>query len=374
MGSEYKRPPVSSEIENKRTTLAHNNELVRSLEPFVKQNLLLLIPPEKLWQPTDLLPVDFSLPKDVWTEQIDRVQERAQRLSIETIFTLIGNTITEEGLPLYMSTLVKSEAFGDRTGTDDAAWARWARGWTAEEKRHGDLLMSFLQFTGRVNIRAIHMTTQSFIRNGFGINDDADPLQSIVYTTVQEKATNVSHNNQGRLAKEQGDDVLAKICQHIASDENRHFTFYNNVFGEALRLDPDAAMIALYKLMKKKVVMPGRLMDDGVSKDANGKPNIFELFSVVAENIGIYTHTDYANIFGGILKDWDIEHRIVSGEGARAQEKVIELQMTHAKVAERAEVRKREKGAQKSPDLSSLSWLQTGTKLSHSGIIFESNA
>lgn len=356
---------------DQKTQLQANIELVKSLEPVVQKNLHLLLPPEKIWQPTDILSVDFSRPKDEWTNQILVLQQQSAGLSAEVLVTLIGNTVTEEGLPLFMASLVKSEAFGDRTGTDDTAWAKWARGWTAEEKRHGDLLMRFLLFTGRVNVKAVDKTNQSLIRNGFTPNDGSDPLQSIVFTTVQEKATNVSHNNEGRLATQQGDETLAKICKQIASDENRHFAFYRNMFMEALRLDPDRAMIAFHKLMEKQVVMPGRLMDDGVSKDAKGQPNIFDRFSAIAEAIGVYTFLDYAKIFGDLIREWEIEKRQVSGEGAKAQEAVIRLQQKHARVAEIAEERKRRKGTPQL-DTSNISWLQPTQKpdLGTSGVLF----
>ena len=32
------------------------------------------------------------------------------------------------------------EGIEDQTGSDETAWARWTRAWTAEENRHGDLL------------------------------------------------------------------------------------------------------------------------------------------------------------------------------------------------------------------------------------------
>ena len=32
-------------------------------------------------------------------------------------------------------------------------WARWTRGWTAEENRHGDLMNKYCYLSGRVNMR-----------------------------------------------------------------------------------------------------------------------------------------------------------------------------------------------------------------------------
>jgi hypothetical protein len=45
----------------------------------------------------------------------------------------------------------------DPTGVSDSVWARWSRGWTSEENRHGDLLNRYLYLTGRVDMRSIEV-------------------------------------------------------------------------------------------------------------------------------------------------------------------------------------------------------------------------
>jgi hypothetical protein len=43
----------------------------------------------------------------------------------------------------------------------------------------------------------------------------------------------ISHGNTARHALEYGDDVLAKICGSIASDEGRHEQAYQRVSGSS---------------------------------------------------------------------------------------------------------------------------------------------
>ena len=68
---------------------------------------------------------------------------------------LVGDMITEEALPTCMSMINGLDGVRDETGSDDTPWATWTRGWTAEEKRHGEALGRYLWMTGRVNGRAV---------------------------------------------------------------------------------------------------------------------------------------------------------------------------------------------------------------------------
>jgi len=65
------------------------------------------------------------------------------------------------------------------------------------------------------------------------------------------------------MALKYGDDTLAKICGTIASDESRHELAYKKVVEELFRVDPNGAMLAFSDMMKKQIVMPAHLMDDG---------------------------------------------------------------------------------------------------------------
>jgi len=88
-------------------------------------------------------------------------------LSDEILVVLVGDTVTEEALPSYQTMINRHAGLMDETGASNDPWARWTRGWTAEENRHGELLNRYLYLSGRVNMRAVEITTQHLIRNGF---------------------------------------------------------------------------------------------------------------------------------------------------------------------------------------------------------------
>ena len=77
----------------------------------------------------------------------------------------------------------------DEEGTGSAPWARWLRGWTAEENRHGDLLNAYLRLTGRVDMRAVERTIHGLVAKGFSPQTQSDPYRLLVYTAFQERGT-----------------------------------------------------------------------------------------------------------------------------------------------------------------------------------------
>ena len=188
---------------------------------------------DKAWQPQDYLP-DMS--KDTWMDEVKEMREMAAGISDEALVVLVGDMITEEALPTYQTLLNTFEGCDDPTGDTDSDWARWSRGWTSEENRHGDLLNKYLYLTGRVDMRSIEVTIQHLITSGFNPKAEKDPYKGFVYTSFQERATKISHNNVGRLASEQGDKNLRKICAMIAGDEGRHEKAYQKFVTEILKV------------------------------------------------------------------------------------------------------------------------------------------
>ena len=106
-------------------------------------------------------------------------------------------------------------------------WAKWIRHWTGEENRHGDVLNKFLYLSGRINMREVEISTQHLINDGFDIGTSHDPYRNFVYTSFQELATYISHNNVSKIAKVYGAKKLARMCKIIAGDEMRHHLAYS---------------------------------------------------------------------------------------------------------------------------------------------------
>jgi len=305
-------------------TLSEHHEVIRAIEPAVRENLGLLVPIARAWQPTDYLP---DLGAENWREEIERFRHTAEAISDELLVVLVGDMVTEEALPSYSMSL--NGLVRDEEGTSPTPWAQWLRGWAAEENRHGDLLNAYLRLTGRVDTRAVERTVHHLIANGFNPKSHADPYSLLVYTSFQERATRLSHSNVGRIAAREGDANLARICGMIAGDEARHEAFYTRMMGRVLDLDPVGGILAFRSMLRGLIAMPGRFMDDG--RD----PDLFDHFAVVAQRTNAYTVRDYASIIEHLVKTWNIAGRTVTGAAAQAQDDLCRQAERCARLAER---------------------------------------
>ena len=298
-------------------------ELLRSLKEVVAENLTLLLPVDQAWQPTDYLP---DLTKEDWREQMAAFRAPSLNLTDEVLVVLVGDMVTEEALPNYAISL--NYIAEDNEGASPEPWAKWMRGWVAEENRHGDLLNAFLRLTGRVDMRAVEVTVQHLIADGFSPRTHHDPYAGLVYTSFQERATKISHANVGRLAAVNGDENLARICRKIAGDESRHELFYTRMMGEVMKRDPAQALLVFRDMMRRVIAMPGRLMTDGRN------PDLYEQFATVAQRLGVYTVQDYIDILDHLVATWGVASLAVSGPAAAAQEYLCTLGQRLAKIAE----------------------------------------
>ena len=303
-------------------------EIIDGMEPFVATQLELLNSAENCWQPSDYLPESTG---DNWPEQVRELRDQAKSIPDELLVVLVGDMVTEEALPTYQSLLNGFEGVSDRSGSDASAWARWTRGWTAEENRHGDLLNRYLYLSGRVDLRAVEVTIQNLIIKGFDPGTTNNPYRGFVYTSFQERATKVSHHNVSKLARAAGDETLQLICNTIASDEARHERAYTNFMGYLFEKDPVGAVLAFRDVLQSQIVMPAQNMG-GASE-----PDLFERFSTVAQRLGVYTAEHYAQIVTHLVERWRVESLAgLTGEAAAAQEYVCTLGPRYRRLAERA--------------------------------------
>ncbi len=293
-----------------------------SVDEFLK-------PIETNWQPSDFLP---DTTKESFLDEVKLLRESTRELSYDYVAVLVGDTITEEALPTYESWLMDMEGVEQENPT---GWSRWIRGWTAEENRHGDLLNKFLYLSGRVNMRAMEVSTQYLIADGFDIGTGKDPYRNFIYTSFQELATNVSHRRTATLAKQAGCNQLSKICGVIASDEMRHAKAYKDFVSQIFAVDPSEMMLAFEDMMRKKIVMPAHfLRETGVKIGQT-----FSHFSDAAQRLGVYTTYDYIDIAESLLVDWNIDTiPDLNDAGQRARDYLMALPARLRRIAERTKV------------------------------------
>ena len=221
-----------------------------------------------------------------------------------------------------------------RMGIDpDNGWARWVRTWTSEENRHGDTLNKYLYLSGRVNMREVEISTQHLIADGFDIGTATDPYKNFVYTSFQELATYVSHNNVAKLARKKGHKALAKMSKIIAGDEMRHHLAYSHFIEEIFKIDPSEMMLAYYYMMKNQIIMPAMNLRESFGK----KTSLFDQFSIVAQRAGVYTGFDYVDIMRKLNVLWSIDKITdLNSEAEKARDYLMRLPDRMYRLAERS--------------------------------------
>lgn len=326
-------------------------EVIEDIAPIAGAMVddVLLETGDAAWQPQDFLP---DLTQDSWEDEVKEFRKMSASIPDDVLVVLIGDMVTEEALPTYQTLLNTFEGCDDPTGTSDSAWARWSRGWTSEENRHGDLLNKYLYLGGRCNMRSIEVTIQHLITNGFNPQAKKDPYRGFVYTSFQERATKVSHSNVGKLARKYGEKHLSKICAQIAGDEGRHERAYQTFSQEILKRDPEGLLAVFADMMKGMIAMPAQDMTDGKN------PNLYEDFSDVAQRIGVYTALDYADIIEHLVKRWDLENlEGVSGQAEKDRDYLCRLPDRYRKLAERSMNKKKKATEDVAPKAKAFDWI-----------------
>src|SRR4029077_18322479 len=122
-------------------------------------------------------------------------------------------------------------------------WAEWIRRWTAEEGRHSIVLRDYLTVTRGIDPVALERGRMDQVSRGYYF-DEMGPLEGLVYTTLQELATRISHRNTGRFTE---DPMIEKLPARIRVDENLPYVFYRDVASAAMEMDPSAMVLAMHR-------------------------------------------------------------------------------------------------------------------------------
>lgn len=160
------------------------------------------------------------------------------------------NLLTEDNLPHYFHAI--AEVFGA-----ESAWGEWTRRWTAEEQRHAIVMRDWLCLTRKMDMVALERARMRQVSYGFRAGGRAGTVaDGLVYLTLQELATRISHWNTGRALDAEGFSMLKRV----AADENLHFLFYRDLTTEALAIDPSGTVQAIDRQVRA-FQMPGDEME-----------------------------------------------------------------------------------------------------------------
>src|SRR6266513_172601 len=273
-------------------------DMLRELEPVVEGTLERHLSTAQEWFPHEYIPWEQgrSFTEQPWEAGDSRLSGVA-RTAMEL------NLLTEDNLPYYH--LAIWETFGG-----EGAWGEWGRRWTAEEGRHSIAMRDFLTVTRGVDPVELERGRMDHVSRGYYPAGDFTAIDGLVYVTLQELATRISHRNTGAITE---DPIAEKLMARIALEENLHYVFYRDVTAGALEIDPSETMLAI----KRQVL--------GFSMPGLELPGFREKAISIAK-AGIYDlriHHDQV-LTPVLFKKWRLED--VSGltaEAERARDEVV---------------------------------------------------
>jgi acyl-[acyl-carrier-protein] desaturase len=236
--------------------------LLAELEPEAGQLLERHLSNTKSWHPHSLVP--WSRGRDF---EPDYEWDPAESdFPPEVRSALFVNLLTEDNLPYYFRDI-------ERMFGRDGAWGEWVRRWTAEEARHATVIRDYLTVTRAIDPAELEEARMVQMSGG-KVPEPPTAADGLIYVTLQELATRISHRNTGQRMQD-GDRVGYDIMRRVAIDENHHFLFYRDMATALLALDPDAVVQAL----ERQVI--------GFTMPGDGIPGFTEHARAIA-SAGIY--------------------------------------------------------------------------------------
>lgn len=156
--------------------------------------------------------------------------------------------------------------------------------WGSEEEKHADMWENALLFSQYRSPEWINEYKHTLREQEWELPWDC-PLHMIMYTVVQERATQVNYLNTGLIAAGKSDlamfandtdPVLAEAAKVIAIDEAAHYNFFLEGARLYLYYYPAEALNALYNVIKFFAMPAGNIIPD------------YDKFAEVVAQAGIY--------------------------------------------------------------------------------------
>jgi acyl-[acyl-carrier-protein] desaturase len=296
----------------------HQLEVLAAMEGFIRKQIDAHKERRKLWFPNELQPADAATtPED--EALLSRLREAARGIPAAVLVALAMNLLTEEGLPHFHRLIAAN--FGP-----DNAWAEWNYVWTAEEDRHGCAIRDYVRDARLYTMTELERLQYQYIEAGFDPEWEQDPYRLLAYTSLQEKATQVSHSNTGRQAGNH-EPRLQRVLAHISGDESRHYAFYRAAFAEVLKHDPNQALQSLQKVTLG-FSMPGHTVAG------------FAEMSEVIRRADIFGPRQYQKIVEELLEFWQVGSLTgLSAAGEAARDKLMKVPSRLSRIADYADAK-----------------------------------
>ena len=298
-------------------------EVLVHLEPLVREQIELHKGGRKLWFPNDLVSADEQASEETEAD-ILRTRDAARGIPDTVRVALALNLLTEEGLPHFHRLIAVYLG-------NESPWSTWNNLWTAEEDRHGCAMRDYIREVRIFDMGALERRQFQYIDAGFEPDWENDPYRLLAYTSLQEKATQVSHSNTGRICGQyepRGQRVLA----HISADESRHYAFYRAAFAGILKIDTNRALNSLLKVATG-FAMPGHAITG------------FDDMSEVLRRANIFGTRQYQKILEELLEFWNIGALTgLNDLGRQCQEKLMKLPVRLARLADYADAKTVKRG------------------------------
>lgn len=287
-------------------------EVLKAIEPQVKQLLANHREKSKRWYPHEIVP---------WGRGQDFIEvpwrEEQASLRPEIVLALETNLLTEDNLPYYHAQIQDMMDPG-------SIWQDWNRLWTTEEANHAVAMRDYLYLMRVMDPKKIEDNRLAVMEGGWD-RDFADPLEIFAYTSAQELATRISHLRTGQRADE---PIILKLLTLISRDENFHHIFYRSVVKAVLEFTPELMLPALMKQLYS-FEMPGSAMSN------------FELRQAMISDAGIYGVREHRDlVMMPLLRYWDIDKLCgLSPESRKIQERILRLEKVLDRMVEKQEKR-----------------------------------
>jgi acyl-[acyl-carrier-protein] desaturase len=294
----------------------HQLEVLAAMEGFIKKQIASHLERRKLWMPNELSPADAGVEDEAL---LTRMRELARGIPAAVLVALALNLLTEEGLPHFHRLIAAN--FGN-----DNPWAEWNYMWTAEEDRHGCAIRDYVRDARLYSMTSLEQLQYEYIEAGFDPDWQQDPYRLLAYTSLQEKATQISHSNTGRQAANY-EPRLQRVLAHISGDESRHYAFYRSAFGEILKHDPNQALDSLQKVTLG-FTMPGHTVAG------------FAEMSEVIRRADIFGPRQYQKIVEELIDHWELAAlKGLSAAGEAARDKIMKVPKRLSRIADYADAK-----------------------------------